>query len=71
VRTPLRSPFTSEADGLRSGPTAPTTAVEQGKSLIYAAFATFCKPLQRLMHHSYLEQESDSSPLVGSPYAHR
>jgi hypothetical protein len=34
----------------------------------YAAFAIPCTPLQRLTAHSYLEQESGSSPLVGSVF---
>jgi len=39
---------------------------EQRKPSIYAGFATLCKVLQRMTDHSYLEQESGSSPLVGS-----
>ena len=38
----------------------------QRKPLRYAVFARLCTPLQRLMDHSYLEQVSGSSPLVGS-----
>ena len=39
---------------------------EQRKPLRYAQIASPCIPLQRLMDHSYLEQVSGSSPLVGS-----
>jgi hypothetical protein len=38
----------------------------QRKPFIYAEIARLCKPLQRLTDHSYLEQVSGSSPLVGS-----
>jgi len=38
---------------------------EQRKPPKYAGFATFCNPQQRMTDHSY-EQESGSSPLVGT-----
>jgi hypothetical protein len=39
---------------------------EKRKRLRLAGFATPSKPLQHLNYHSYLEQVSGSSPLVGS-----
>jgi hypothetical protein len=44
VRTPLRSPSTSEADGIRSGPTALTTAVDDVRVIAVRA-------LEVLDHH--------------------
>jgi hypothetical protein len=40
-----------------------TGGEEVTEPLVYAVFATLCKPLQRMNYHSYLEQESGSSPL--------